>query len=273
MHEFFENSFDLKKSKEYILSIQVSLDGFSFSVVRPSDQRLLCFKKSELKISSLSLLARRFKEWTDSENILQNSFQKTRIIVFSDKFTLVPSKFYDSEHNNLFTNILFENGSNLNMAENRIEKINASLLFNIPEELEKTIHEVYEECEIIHPLSLIAEHFPEDEEGKSLVLFFNDKNLYFVLFENRSLMMANNFRINHANDIIYFVLTTLKQLGIATKEIKLSYAGKSPYSSGAQTNLKETFLSVREILPSGLNTNNTISDQLINEHLIQFLKS
>jgi len=272
MHEFFEDSFDLNKSKEYILSIQVSLDGFSFSVVRDSDQRLLCFKKSELTISSISLLARRFKEWIESEDILQNSFQKIRIIVFSDKFTLIPAKFYDNEHNNQITNTLFENSSKLNMAENRIEKIDASLLFNITEELEITIQEKFNECEIIHPLSFIVEHFSEDTDGKSLVLFFNDKNLYFVLFENGNLLMANNFRINHSNDVIYFVLTALKQLGIATKEIKLFYAGKSPYLSGAQTNLKETFLSAGEIILSGLNVENTISDKLINEHLIQFLQ-
>ena len=40
-----ETGFNLEKSQEYILSIQISLDGFSFSVVSPSDNKLLAFKK------------------------------------------------------------------------------------------------------------------------------------------------------------------------------------------------------------------------------------
>ncbi len=272
MFEFFEDSFDLEKSNEYILSIQVSLDGFSFSIVRPSDQKLLCFKNSEIKISSNSLIARRFKEWINSENLLQKTFLKTRIVVFNDIFTLIPEHLHDNSYKQQLTNIMFENSEKMNILETRIEKIDAKLLFHISKDLEKTFREIYSECDILHPVKLIVEHFPKDPIGKSLFLYFNDKNLYFVLFENGNLLMANNFSINHTNDVIYYVLTVLKQLGFATKDTHLLYAGKSPYSNEIETNLGVYLHSVKEALPN-INEDSSLPKKLFNEYLIQLLPS
>ena len=70
-----ETSFNLEKSQEYILSIQICLDGFSFSVVSPYDNKLLAFKSKPLEVNDEKLVAKYFKEWVDSNDIFQNSFK------------------------------------------------------------------------------------------------------------------------------------------------------------------------------------------------------
>ena len=63
--------FDIEKTYKYILSIQVSLDGFSFSVLSQHEDNVLAFKTNQLKISSAALIPRRFNDWLESEELLK----------------------------------------------------------------------------------------------------------------------------------------------------------------------------------------------------------
>ncbi len=272
MHEFFEESFDIEKSYEYILSIQVSLDGFSFSIVRSSDNKLLIFKCNSLTISSESQVARRFKEWVMAESVLQKTFKKVRIIVFSNNFTLVPKQLYNFNTNEELTRILFEEGDKLQWADNLVQCINAKLLFAFPDGLAHSIKETIGECEIIHPLKLIIGHSPKNLDEKVVTLLFDGGNVYFVLFENGNLLMANNFKINHANDAVYFVLTALKQLNIHSSEIKLFYSGKSEHLEEATSILESYFISRQKLGSSYSLTDNTIiSEELLAQNITLFL--
>ena len=103
MFEFdTDAAFDIEKTSEYILSIQVSLDGFSFSVVHPGNNRILAFKHTPLKISSESILSRHFESWTSTEDLWTKPFRKTRLIVFSPRFSLIPEIFYQKEMVEIF---------------------------------------------------------------------------------------------------------------------------------------------------------------------------
>ena len=135
MHEFFEESIDLENTFEYILSIQVSLNGFSFSILYPIENKVLAFKNSPLKISNSGLLARRFKDWYESEEILHRNYQHTKLIVFSDKFTLIPEHLATPSSKEEVSHILFQDGSKLKFAENMVKPLKAKLLFTLPEGL------------------------------------------------------------------------------------------------------------------------------------------
>jgi hypothetical protein len=271
MHDFVEESFRLENSFEYILSIQVSLNGFSFSVTHPTEKKLLCFKNLILKISSNSLMARRFKEWYLSEEILQKPFQSIRVILFGDKFTLIPAKFYNQDLKEDITYTLFEESCNLDFAENLIERLNSRLIFSIPEGIITTLNETIGECEIIHPLKPIINKLSFNTLKTNLVLLLNGSALYLVLFDRNSLLFANSFTVNHANDIIYFTLTALKQLELSPKGINLFVAGKSNYSEEAKKNLNTHFASTEWISDTSIIIGNKLSEEIKSENITLFL--
>jgi len=270
MYDFVEESFKIEDTFEYILSIQVSLNGFSFSVFQPNRDKILVFKSIPLKISGENLIARRFKEWVNSEELLQKTFQKTRVIVFSNKFTLVPKSIYKNELNEELAHLFFREGNQLQFAENLVEKINAKLLFNLPEGLNDALQETIGECDIIHPIKSVISNI-SDKEGEKLVLLFNDKYLFLLLSKNEKLLLANGFKINHENDVVYYVLTTLKQFDIQAKHTKLFYAGQSAYSSQTSINLGKYFFSVELFLPLTFDQETKPSDELIAENFALYL--
>jgi hypothetical protein len=213
--------FDVEKTYEYILSIQVRLDGFSFSVLSQQGDKILAFKTIQLKISSISLISRRFNEWIESEELLKKPFKKIRVIIFGEKFTLIPEKYYQNSLNQNISSILFEDNNEPEIAENAIGEFGERLIFALPQGLNKVITEQIGECEIVHPIKIILSNLPKTEIENGLILLFDAKNFYIVIFEKNKLVLANNFKMVHANDVVYYVLTTLKQLGIPTSETDL----------------------------------------------------
>ncbi len=267
MHEFFEESLDLENTFEYILSIQVSLNGFSFSVLDPGESKVLAFKNTPLKISSNKLISRRFKEWFQSETILQRTFQKIRIIVFSEIFTLVPKNYHSNELKEEVIHILFKDGDRFKFAENLVKKIDATLLFALPEDFVETINETVGECEITHPVKSLIHHNLDQEDQIKLTLLFSNKDLYFILTDGSTVLLANNFKINHANDVVYFVLTALKQLGIESKSTVLDYAGKSGYIGETEKNLHKQFASIEKLMIR----ETRLPDHVVTENILHFL--
>lgn len=271
MHEFIDESFDLDKSHEYILSIQVCLNGFSFSIVKPSESKLVCFKSTTLKISSSSLLARRFNDWVKSNPVLMRPYLKIRGIIFSEKFTLVPEPLYHRKFHNEITHILFEDSNKLHVAENVVKKLNAKLLFDLPDQLPEILKRTIGECEIIHPVKLLINHLKNDTEDNTLTLLFNAKNMYFVLTGKETLIMANSYQINHPNDVLYFALTAPKQLNINPKSTHLLYSGKPNFKEEIDRKLENYFLSARTITTDKLKYPEKLNNNILNENMLLFL--
>lgn len=271
MSDFVEVSFKKENTFEYILSIQVSLNGFSFSVCDPKNNKILVFKSTTLKISSNTLIARRFKEWIQSEELLLNPFQNTRVIIFGNKFTLVPRAFHKNDLNSELAHILFKESNNFQFAENLVGKLEAKLIFALPNGLNETISEILGQCEIIHPLKTVINSLPDSANTNSLVLLFNNNDLYLLLSKNNTLLLANSFRINHINDVVYFVLSTLQQLNVKAKETNLYSAGKSIFEPATKSSLNNYFTTCKTLTSPHLNENSTLSDKIISENITLFL--
>lgn len=259
MHELITDAhFDLEKTKDYILSIQVSLSGFSFSVIHPNEKRLLAWQHTPVTISSEKFISRRFAEWLKTENLLQQTYKETRIIVVSEKFTLVPETFYNEQYKREIIHPVLEIDATEIIGENRIETFETRLLFAIPAQLETII----EHSILQHPIKLLIETRPEINAENGLILWFNSGGCYFVLYNKKQILLANHFKITHENDVIYYVLTALKQLNIAPDKTELHVAGESVEKDSTQNILKKYFTHVELLNPkSEIQINTEIFEQ------------
>jgi hypothetical protein len=239
--------FDLEKTKEYILSIQVSLGGFSFSVIHPNENRLLALQHTPGTISNERFISRRFNEWLESEKLLQQSYKETRIIVSTEKFTLVPEMFYNEQKKREIMHPVLETDATGNIGVNRIETFETRLLFAIPPQLETTL----DHATLMHPVKLLIENRPKITAENGLILWFNSGGCYLVLYKANQLLLTNYFKITHENDVIYYVLTTFKQLGVAPGKTELQMGGEMAEKESIQNLLKKYFSSVNFLKPKG----------------------
>ncbi|MCD6354481.1 MAG: DUF3822 family protein [Prolixibacteraceae bacterium] len=264
-----DNAFDHKKIKEYNLSIEVSLGGFSFTVTGEKENRLLAFKHSQLKISNVRFMARRLTEWIDSEKILRQYFKQTRVVVNSDQFTLLPNNFSETEQKFRLENIIVPPGQNNSLEKNFVEAFNLQILFALPPHLKSSLPTNLNNATFVHPLQLILSNFPEVKKEAGVVVYFNSDKFYLAIVENTKLLLANIFRIAHPNDTIYYLLSSLKQLEILPRQIDLFLVGEIPREKETNQLLINYFDVFQHLKSKSMNIDFTI----FNESVCHFISN
>jgi len=269
MHDLItDQSFELKNINEYKLSIQVSLDGFSFFVTHKTERRLLALKSTRVTISSEKFLARRFAEWANSEEILSKPFSSVTICFITPKFTLVPNELYDKNKESSLVNLLFDAQVNSQIIANAIDELSTTLLFSIPVELKNEFDKVFNNYTLIHTGKVLTQQSLQliSPQEKGLTLFFSPDNFLLFLHKEGTLILTNSFTYSHPNDVLYYSLTALKQYKIAPKQCKALISGQIEKESDYITLLKNYFGQTYFLLPDFEST-----PEPLNEPLHQFI--
>jgi len=255
MYDIFDDTFDLENTKNYNLSIQVSLGGFSYSIIDPNKNQLVALKNNPLKISSEAFIARRLTEWIENEKWLQNTFQKTRIIVYTENFALIPENLFEPEQKDTVIHSLFETNSRNKIEKNLLQNIHAKLLFVLPFQLETVFGENNTGFSMVHPLTLITGKLPQSKKENSLIVLFEHSYLYTVLYKNNEILHTNRFSIKHINDIIYYILNIFNQLKISRKQTDLFVGGRLNITDDPKKVLIRYFDEINLINHTGLEIN------------------
>ena len=223
MFEFVDDSFDIEKTNEYILSIQLTLGGFSFSLFSPHENKIVGFKQTPLKISSESLIVHHFDDWIKNEEILQKKYSKTNLIYFSTEFSLIPEVLYSSQLVKVATKRLIAEEEQKNAEIISIEKsdISSKLLFYLPKNLKDFINTNFTAAKLTHPVKFLIEQTPNESKKNKVVIIYTKKGFIMVASRNENVLLANGFKIEHINDLVYFLLNALTQLNLNLKETTL----------------------------------------------------
>lgn len=273
MFEWIDDTVDLENTKNYNLSIQVSLGGFSFAVVNPQNNQLVVLKHFPLKISSEVFIARRLTELIETENLLQNTFQKTKIIVFTEKFTLVPEHLFVAEEKKTVLQSLFDINENNKIEKNSLKKFHVKLLFSLPHKLETVFGENNSGFSIVHPFSIIAGQLPQTQKEYGLVVLSEQAFLYTFLYNNSEILHANRFRILHPNDVLYYVINIFNQLKINRADTGIFVAGKLNLPDAPEKILGKYFTKINLLDQAGININPEFKNKRLYKHFPLLLYS
>ncbi len=206
-----DKAFDTNKTNQYRLSIQVSLDGFSFLIFSEDNTNVLAGKNTALKISSPKLVSRHFNDWVNAEPLLKLPYHKVTILIFEEYFTLIPNTIKSG----LIAEILTNPNNDRFLLQNQIESINATLQFGVNNELVDTIKTLFTNAEWTHPVSVLLNNFPASDKPNTGVLIQSQNQYFIVLKRKNQLLLANSFRAEHSSDLVYFLVNTFRQLGIS----------------------------------------------------------
>ncbi|MDR2910300.1 MAG: DUF3822 family protein [Bacteroidales bacterium] len=241
----FDNYFEPDKTHEYTLSVYVSLDVFSFSVVNTSARRLLAYSTNPLKISNETFLARRFNEWVESEKLFRKEFKKINIIFDTEKFTIVPEDYYDCDLKSAIMNLVFDITGDVETEEIKITELNARLLFCIPSGMKDIFKLHFKKFEFVHPVKTLTENFPDNDKKFKLIAYFGKHCFYVLLFEDVNLLLSNSFIVLHENDPVFYILSLLKQMRVQKQAVDLFVAGDVAADSKLYANVQEYIPSVQ----------------------------
>jgi len=223
----FDKEFNKEKTSKYILSIECSLNGFSFSVFDQEQNKFLGLEvyyfqntklvpqdKSKKNENDFHLLYENFDGIFDKSECLKQTFKSTNIVFRTQKSTLIPEKYFDENQKKTFLDF------NDNICKNEdvfFDKLNKTQTYNVYA-LPKNVHEklinTFPQANIFHNSSVLIESLIEHKKDKTV--FVNVGDLFFdiIITENKNLIFQNSFSYKTKEDFIYYVLFVFQQLKI-----------------------------------------------------------
>ena len=259
---FVNSSFDKNKTKEYTLSIQVCLDGFSFSIVNENKKCIALNKFIPFKINSDNNPLNSFIEIVRNHELLNLCFKDVFILWISSQVMIIPSEFFSED----FAYESFQLSHNLDKDEclewNELPELKSWIVFSFPKKSKEFIQshfgnsKLYHHCLPFYRESLnqkIAENHPQ--------VFMNIQNRFFhvIIPDQNGKHFINTFSYNASSDLAYYILNIFKQQKLNNERSKLIIDGAVQEDSNVILLLKK-YLGQIEVksLPSEFRINNSI---------------
>ncbi|MEH6407219.1 MAG: DUF3822 family protein [Leeuwenhoekiella sp.] len=219
------------ENKDYNkLSIQVSLDGFSFYVRNEinnhtSDFTYIPFLESQSPNAALDQIIEIFAD----NHVLQADFKSVEVVYKNELFTLVPSALFDKSK---LTDYLKYNIKILQTDYVAYDEINEHNLVNvyIPyTNINNYFFDRFGSFTFLHNMSVFVKEVLDNAEVTSptkIATHLGENSIDVVIHKGKQLLLANTYDYNTPEDVLYYLLFCMEQLDLNTNETELSLSGK-----------------------------------------------
>jgi hypothetical protein len=220
---------NLNSVREKELCVQLSLDGFSYSIVSALDKSCLLFRY--YKFNNLMLideLVRKTESVLSIDNHLNAEFSKVDITYISQNSSIIPSEFFTTENLKKF----FEFSHNLaeydELHYSPLPAIDAYNVFSIPGYLSQIFYSTYQSVKFNHQATnLINYGIKNTVENPVILVGLNSAFFDLVVMENNKLVLSNSYQYTTQSDLIYFFLYACKQLKLDFEKANVYAFGES----------------------------------------------
>lgn len=232
MHDicFIDKSFDPEQTNLYHLSIQISLDGFSFAILDIPKGKYTVLKSTNFFLKRPRLLFMKVRELMTEDEHLNLKYKSIEIVYSSENFTLVPQAFYQQGAADKFFGFNHEIERGFMVDKTLLTKAEAWCIFNIPENLKEFLVLKYPKATVRHNLYPLVERALKENknfpERKQVHLNFFRSYFELIVLSGTKLQLCNQFNYSGENDISYFVLYVFDQLKLPPDTTELVIHGQ-----------------------------------------------
>lgn len=229
----FDKALNTEASQYCRLSIQLSLDGFSFCIFDGNRNKYSGIEVYEFhNISTVIVLNSIIRELIQTSDWLKARFEKTEIIFETPKSTLIPVALFDHNQVTHYLNLCHPNELGDVIGNDRLRQLDAENLFSIPETILTTLRECFPEAGIHHFASSLIETLLIGHKNldASPIAFVNVRRswLDIVVINKGKLQFFNSFRYKEKEDFVYFLIFVFEQLNLNPENVELKLLGEIP---------------------------------------------
>ena len=238
---FIDKSFDPEQSNLCHLSIQISLDGFSFAILDIPKGKYTVLKSTNFFLKRPRLLLSKVQEVMDEDEHLKLKYKTIEIIYSSENFTLVPQAFFQQGAAEKFFGFNHEIERGNVVDKTLLPKAEALCIYNIPENLKEFLVLKYPKAIIRHNLFPLIERYLKENKNfpdrKQVHINFFRSYFELSVVSGTKLQLCNQFHYTTESDVTYYVLYVFEQLKLPVDTTELIFHGCLPPT----TSIYQTF--------------------------------
>jgi len=220
----FDAGFDVEKSDQYRLTIQLALGGLSFALFDTSKTRLvgLEYYQSDLLADSNDLF-RTLEKALDTKGLNNSTFQSIDCIIDDRTNALVPKTLFNPADNDKWLNFSFNLPKDHITMHEMLERLEVVNVFGFPNALQAKIKAKWPKANIRHSSSVFLNSLPTSE--KSTVWINVRKSDFDMAIMKDKLLFFNNFRFKAKEDFAYFLLFAMEQNDLSGENTPVHFSG------------------------------------------------
>ncbi len=227
---YFDKSFKESQTRNYQLSIQLSLEQLVFTVYNPEKNKFVGIESFKFPgIESVDQLPSFMGKILNSRPSFAFPYESVFLLFQNRYSTLIPQPLFSEENKNLYLgfNQPFQEDSRIIFDTLRnVEAVNVYYIPNLVVEKAKNfwpnVNILHYSTGLIESLSI---NFKNQVDSNSLFLNLRKNCFDIVYFKENKLNYYNSFEFHTKEDFIYFLLITIDQLGLNPEDINLILSG------------------------------------------------
>ena len=207
---------EIEINNNYSLSIRVSSDGFSLSVLDQAGGVLVVREVSALlfqmqKDEIITLFETKM-------GVVPSDYSEVQLIVETDLYVFVPSPIFKTENIDDYFYFQHPKDKTQIVLFNRILNWDTVNVFSLPLEVNEALNKLFPDLAVAHQLSyFLSEKRKTKEDG--IYIWVRPKVLDVVVLKSGMLSLINSFAYQTAEDFTYYVLNIFDQLKLDTETI------------------------------------------------------
>ncbi|MBP8960442.1 MAG: DUF3822 family protein [Bacteroidales bacterium] len=218
--ELFDETLDINRTGEYILTLQAGYDDISFCIFDAIRNKYIMVRSytpdenSRYNFEDVSSII-------VGDDFLSRKYKNINLIMPSPEFTLVPSSLYEPARKDEYFEFNHGKKENRTILSNKIPEIDSFLLFGVSTPLFDTIRNFFPSPPPFHhmkPLFTCMTHAMKSHKGNYIHLHVENDFFNLTVFNGFSFSYLNAFAYRNVSDIVYFTLNVFKNLGMGNEE-------------------------------------------------------
>ena len=225
----------IKKTTSHIenlynsLSIQFSLDGFSFCIQDANNNSVIDFVEIPFdeKIATPEELAEKLELLFKENELLQLDFSKVEAIHNNTLSTLVPNDFFDETKLKSYLDFNIKTLASDFITFDDLQQTSTKNVYIPYVNLNNFLFQHFGSFEYKHHSTVLVDKLLSYSKNKELVFYASvgHQQLDITVIKNDTLLFYNSFEFNTKEDFIYYILFTAEQLKLNPDEFTLSLLG------------------------------------------------
>ncbi|AUC17077.1 hypothetical protein BTO06_09615 [Tenacibaculum sp. SZ-18] len=237
-------------SKNKSLSIQFSLDGFSFCVKDITNNEIIVLTKYlfDRSIESPNLLLEKIQSIFETDKELQVEFDKIIAIHQNQLTTQIPSEFFDEDNLKTYIDFNIKTFESDYITFDNLPSLNAKNVYIPYVNINNFLFQNFGEFEFKHHSSILIEKIFDVQKGSfsdTLYVHVNETTLDVIVFKNTNFTLYNSFQYNSKEDFLYYILFVSEQLELNLLSIQVQLLGSISENSDTFTFLKEYISNIK----------------------------
>lgn len=225
-----KNNLDFNYLEENHISIQLSLDGFSFCIYERPNQDIVAFSQFEFNETSVSPLKHLelVKEVYNSNDLLQIKYKSVDVIHLNQLVSQVPQPLFNKENLAGYLNYSVKVFKNDYITYDQIKNTDIVNVYIPFININNFLIDTYGPFTFKHASTVLIESLINQYKNlESDYLFINVYKTSFeiVVLKNKKLELYNSFSFITKEDFIYYILFTAEQLNLNPEEFNMVLLG------------------------------------------------